>query len=628
MIYFIGNQRLIDSTLYIKGTIEECVSWLSSIDYVNLDTETEGFFDHKNKIVMLQLNNGDITYVIDVRYVNILPLKGLLESKLIIGQNLKFDYKFLKLHGIELTKIYDTMLAECCLTNGLQDRQLALGALASKYCGITLDKSVRNQFTKLNGEPFTEKQIVYGIGDVTCLSEIKSKQEIIIKDLDIENWVQNEMEACLALADIEYNGMGFDSLKWLELAKKASLNEHTYTDELDELVRQDSRLSGFVKKQLQGNLFLDIEEGYETERDIDIKWSSPTQVDKVFKSLGLNLESTSERFLTKYQDQYPLIKKFIDYKKQAKLISTYGEEFLRYINPTTKRIHTSFWQILETSRVSSGSKYDRTPNMQNIPAKMEYRNCFTVREGFKMVSCDFSGQELRLTAHGSNEPLWVDAFKNGEDLHSKVAAMVFNIELSAVKDKPDFLRGKSYRDVAKIVNFGLVYGMSKFKLADTINISVDEADKIIKDYFKATQKLNDFLATMRSYGVSNGYIRSFSPYRITRFFPNWNADRSKMEFKDIGAIERASMNTPIQASGGQMTKRALVLIRNYIKQHNLQDKVYIVMTVHDQIDCEVNESIVDEWSKIQKNLMEEAGREIIKNVPVLSDITISDSWTK
>lgn len=454
MIYFIGNSELVESTLYTKSTMDKCVSWLTGLNFVNLDTETEGMFNHKNKIVMLQLNNDDTSYIIDVRYVDISPLKGILEKILVVGQNLKFDYKFLKFHGIELNQIYDTLLAECCLTNGLQDRQLGLAALASKYCNITLDKSVRNQFVSLDGSPFTEKQIVYGIGDVTCLSQIKEAQEKEIKKLDIEKWTQNEMEACLALADIEYNGMGFDSSKWLELAEKAVLNEYNYTEELDELVRQDSRLSKFVKKQIQGNLFLEVEEGYENERDIDIKWSSPSQVDKVFQALGLTLDSTSERFLTRYQEKYPIIKKFIDYKKQAKLISTYGKDFLRYINPITGRIHTSFWQVLETTRVSSGSKNDRSPNMQNIPAKVEYRNCFTVREGFKMVSCDFSGQELRLTAHGSLEPLWVEAFNNGEDLHSKVASMVFKIPLEDVRNKPDFLRGKSYRDAAKTVNFG------------------------------------------------------------------------------------------------------------------------------------------------------------------------------
>lgn len=627
-LYFIGNSEVFESTLYKQATIDECVNWLNGLYEVNLDTETEGMFNHANKIVMLQLNWNNISFVIDTRTVGILPLKQELEKLLVVGQNLKFDYKFLKLHGIELNNVYDTMLAECCLTNGKKDRKLNLKALAKNYCNIELNKDVRNQFTKLNEQPFTEAQIVYGVGDITCLTEIKTKQLIELTRLDLLDWMQNEMNASLALADIEYNGMGFDKEVWLKLANKAELNVVNYTQELDELTMQEPKLSKFVSTQVQGNLFAELEEGYEHGRDVNIKWSSPKQVDKVIKALGLELDSTNERFLTKYQNEFPLIKKFIDYKKQAKLVTTYGKKFLTYINPTTQRIHTSFWQILDTTRVSSGSKRDNTPNMQNIPAKIEYRNCFIPRKGFKMVSCDFSGQELRLTAFGSKEPLWVDAFNKGEDLHSNVASMVFKVPLENVRDKPDFLRGKSYRDAAKTVNFGLVYGMSKYKLADTLSIEIDAADMIIKNYFKATVQLNNFLAGCRAYGMKHGYIRCFAPYKIIRYFPSWKPIREAMEFKEIGSIERASMNTPIQSAGGQMTKRALVVLRKYIKDNNLQDKVYIVMTVHDQIDCEVEESFVEEWSLIQKEIMESAGREIITNIPVLSDITISDSWTK
>jgi DNA polymerase-1 len=453
-VYFVGNSGLLESDLYQKSTIEECASWLNGLTEVNLDTETQGKFDHKNKILMLQLNWEDVSYIIDVRYVDISSLKPALESILVVGQNLKFDYKFMKFHGIEFNHIYDTLLAECCLTNGFEVRALGLQALANKYCNITLNKSVRNQFCEMNGEPFTEQQIMYGLGDVTCLTEIKTKQELELVKHGITAWAENEMNSCLALGDVEYNGMGFDEKAWLDLTLQAKFNEDSYYKLLDGLVRDEPKLSKFVKKRIQANLFYELDETFEHERDIDIKWSSPAQVDKVFKALGLNLESTSERFLTKYQNKYPLIKQFIDYKKQQKLVTTYGENFLNYVNPNTKRIHTSFWQIAETSRVTSGSKTDNTPNMQNIPAKKEYRNCFITRPGFVMVSCDFSGQELRLVAEGSREPVWVDAFNRGEDLHSNIASLVFKIPLDQVRDKPEKFRGKSYRDIAKIINFG------------------------------------------------------------------------------------------------------------------------------------------------------------------------------
>jgi DNA polymerase-1 len=626
-VFFIGNDGLINAESYVKASLQECIDWLSCLEEVNLDTETEGHFDHRKRILMLQLNWQDTTYVIDTRVHDISVLKRL-EDILVVGQNLKFDYKFLKFHGITLNRIYDTMLAECCLTNGYEVRSLGLAHLADKYCGIKLNKSVRGQFTNINGDPFTEQQIMYGVGDVTCLTQIKEAQLKAIAEKDMSGWVQNEFDSCLALADIEYNGMGFDKDAWIALASNSSFNAKEHTDRLDDLVRSMPQLQRFVKPMVQANMFAGHEDGYEHERDVDIMWSSPSQVDKVFKALGLNLESTSERFLSKYQNKYPLVKHFIDYKKEQKLVTTYGLDFLDYVNPNTDRIHTVFWQMAETSRVTSGSKEERAPNMQNIPAKAEYRNCFVPRTGFKMVSCDFSGQELRLCAEGSQEPLWLDAFNNGEDLHSKVASMVFKVSLEEVRDKPEFLRGKSYRDAAKTVNFGLIYGMSKFKLADTLSIEVKDADKIIKDYFKATGKLNEYLNKCRKYGMKYGYIRSFKPYSIIRWFPKWEQIIERDDFKMVGEIERASMNTPIQASGAQMVKRALHLIRTYIRENNLQDKVYIVMTVHDQIDCEVQADFAEEWSLIQQRLMQDAGAEIIKTIPVLSDITISDAWTK
>lgn len=341
MIKFIGNSELIESGLYSQSTIEECVDWLKTLNEVNLDTETEGFFDHSNKIVMLQLNYGEITFVVDVRYVDILPLKEELERLLIVGQNLKFDYKFCKFHGIEFNRIYDTFLAECCLTNGLENRKLGLSGISEKYLGKTLDKSVRNQFVGLKGQPFTEKQITYGVGDVECLTEIKKLQLIELIRLNLLNWLALECKACLAIADIEYNGLKLDIEKWLELADNVESKIPQYETELDNFVRQDKRLANFIAKYVQGDLFGD------PVRDINIKWSSPTQMASVFKALGLDIPSTSEKEISKYQNIEPLIKRFIDYKKDAKLATTYGRNFINFINPVTNRVHGEFWQILE-----------------------------------------------------------------------------------------------------------------------------------------------------------------------------------------------------------------------------------------------------------------------------------------
>ncbi len=627
MIYFVGDTRLIDSNLYKQATIKDCLSFLKNdCSIVATDTETEGFFDHQNKIVMLQLSNSIDSFVIDVRSVNILPLKEELESKLHILQNAKFDYKFLKFHGIEIEHIIDTFLNECILTNGLQDRRLGLDSLALKYCGKQLDKSVRNQFTKLNGRPFTDTQIVYGVEDTMCLHEIAEKQLIELKKWNLLPVAELEYKACLALADIEYNGIKLDTIKWLELAKKAISRIPKHEAELEVMVKKEPKLSKYIKSHVQLGMF-----GKE-DNQLSINWASPTQVNKVFKDLGLEIDSTSEKEIQKYQNQYPLIKKFIDYKKDAKLVSTYGKDFIRYVNPVTKRIHADFFQILETFRVSCGgskSKNKNSVNLQNLPANNDYLNCFVADKEFKIIGIDYAAQEARIAAYGSKDELWLNTFLQGKDLHSEVCKLMFNITDDLVRTKPDFLRGKTYRDVAKTINFGVLFGMSKFKLSNTLQISIDEADKLIKKYFLATKQLKSYLDRCARYGLSRGYIRSFSPYSIVRWFPEWRLDLDEYrDSKIVGEITRASFNTPIQASGAIMTKLSLVKIRKYIKENNLQDLVKLVHVIHDCTMTECHESIAEEFSLVQAKLMQEAGKEFTEVLNFETDITITTCWTK
>jgi DNA polymerase-1 len=179
----------------------------------------------------------------------------------------------------------------------------------------------------------------------------------------------------------------------------------------------------------------------------------------MFKQLGLDIPSTNAKDLIKYQNSEPLVKKFLDYKEEEKLFTTYGYEFLNFINPHTNKIHTDFFQILNTHRISSSK-----PNMQQIPADKDYLACFEAPKGFKIVGCDFSAQELRLITELSQDPLWVKTFNEGGDIHSIIASKVFNIPEDKVKDNFEylyvgkvkvFLRGKPPRHIAKVINFML-----------------------------------------------------------------------------------------------------------------------------------------------------------------------------
>lgn len=635
-IFYVSNTNTntnIDSNNYIKSTFNEFKEWLKNQQVIGLDTETEGLFNHNNKIVMLQVSNSNECWVLDVRNTKwISDLKSILEDIIIIGHNLKFDYKFLKKEDIILKNIYDTFLAECVLTNGKEDRQLGLAYVCLKYTNNILNKDTRNQFVSLDGNVFTDTQILYGANDVAYLFEIRAKQLEEAYKLNLIEVINLENSASLALADIEYNGIKLNKDKWLLLAENLINKLPLYEKELDNMVYELPELNKFVKKEIQGNLFADIIEGFEHDRKVKIKWSSPLQLFRVFTSLGLDIKTTSEKEIGKYQNKYPLVKKFIDYKKDSKLVTTYGKNFIKFINKYTNRIHADFWQILDTHRVSCGGSKTNgksSVNLQNLPAKNEYLNCFEAEEGWKIVGIDYAAQEARLAACGSQDELWLNTFKEGKDLHSEVCKLMFNITDDLVKTKPDFLRGKTYRDAAKTINFGVLFGMSEFKLSSQLNITVEEAKDLIKKYFEATKQLKGYLDSCANYGLTNGYIRSFKPYSCIRYFPEWKKDLDSWKDKKIiGNITRASYNTPIQATGALMTKLALIKIREYILINNLNDKVKLIHVVHDAIYTECIKEYTLEWSKIQAKLMENTGKDFNLELPMLTDITIDDKWTK
>jgi len=619
-IILITDQHPLDNASFCPfelGTIDECVEYISKQEVVGVDTETDGKDFTRKKIVMFQIGTADVQYVIDTRTVSIEPLRAYLEgSATKIFHNVKFDYKFIKSnYNIEVNNIYDTMLAECILHCGKDKWGYSLNSLTQRYLEISLNKEIRNKFIRLEGRPFTSEQICYGAQDVQFLLKIMDIQLKEIQKLDLYALLLLETKASLAFADIEYNGLCFDQESWLANAD----NNEGLVQELalkldDEIIVNN--MKDFINDYVQLNMFTPADE----LRKVSVKWSSPIQVKKVMNSyLNINLDKVNAFELYKYKDK-PLVTKYLQYKEKQKISSTYGKSFLKYIMKDGK-VRTSFWQVLNTGRVSSGSKEDRKPNMQNIPARNEFRNCFTAREGYSIVSVDYSGQELAIIAYGSQDPVWIKCRKNNEDLHSVCAELVFG-------DKWHTGDKKALRTMIKTINFGLAYGMSKFKLSDTLNISVDEADLLIKKYFSAFPNIKAFLNKLGKYGVDYGHIRTFKPFRRIRWFPGWykGIAYAPQDFKTKGAIERASKNTPIQGTGADMIKQSMILIREHIKKFNLP--CYIVTQVHDEIGVEVRDDFAEEWAKLQCKLMKEAGAMIIKGFDMTVDYTITKKWSK
>ena len=230
--------------------------------------------------------------------------------------------------------------------------------------------------------------------------------------------------------------------------------------------------------------------------------------------------------------------------------------------------------------------------------------------------------ELRIIAEFSQDETWVNAFINGEDLHSKLCSMTFDIDIKDVKtpfpSKPTF----TYRDVQKTLNFGLAYGMSEFKLADTLQITEEEAIDIINKFFSRVPKVQEFLNTLAYLGRTRGYIRTGQPYRRIRFFTGYKSNDNKI----LSSIERKSKNSPIQGTNGDIIKRALCLAQKEIDNNNYDVK--ILLTVYDEIQTECIESFAKEWARILETCMIKAAQESIKSIPIIAECDISDYWKK
>ena len=629
MIHFISNTTS-HSDNFELATIQDCLAYCAGRKVLGVDTETEGFDFTCKKMIMFQIGDEHEQFVIDTRFVDIEPLRAILESDSIVKifHNAKFDYKFIKKWAhIECKNVYDTFLTERVLNCG-KDIRYGLAHLCERYLNVTLNKEVRNQFIGLTGQPYRDDQIVYGAKDVEYLCKIRELQLPIIENQDLSVVVNLENKAVLAFADIEYNGLDIDKDAWEVIAKHSEREAVDIAKNLDQMIIINRQFDEFVADYIQADLFIPIEE----IREVTVKWTSPTQVLKVFQKLVPDLDNVNGKALYKYRREFPIIDRYVQYKEKMKLATSYGSDFFKFVSSDNK-IHTSFNQILDTGRVASSK-----PNMQQIPADNKFRNCFIAPPNWCFVSSDYSSQELNVIAFGSKDPVWLDALHKGQDLHSVCADLVYGNEwLESAEDDCAYLlsrakcncpKHKKLRTNVKTINFGLAYGMGPNKLADTLSISIKEAEELIEKYFNAFPAIGGFLEKLGTYGKMFGYIKTFPPYNRKRWFPNWypkiwNNKSAKME---LGSIERASKNTPIQGASADMTKLALIYIRDFIKKTNAPVK--IVMTVHDQIDtiCEID--YADKWVVKMTELMEEAALVVVTNGLLKADTNISKAWEK
>lgn len=662
MIYIITDapEKFPLNPIYRFCTKENLLSWISKHEELPLDCETRGFDPYTKKLLSIQIGDAANQFIVDCESMTIEWLKTPLESKVLIGQNLKFDLKFLYHQGIYPRKIYDTFVIERVLYCGLDHMRASLDELTDRYLKIKLDKTVRVDIPK---EGLTPRVISYAADDIKHLPEIKRLQliELDKKDLLEVAKLENMFTPCLAY--IEYCGFKLDVEKWrTKMAEDQKKLDDLYV-QLNQWVL-DNQLERHIEQQI--DLF--------REREANINWSSPKQMVAFFEGLGLDCttvvggvskKSVEEPVIKKYAKDHKIVELYLELKKTEKLTTTYGENFIQQINPITNRIHTNFKQILDTGRTSSGGKdRDRKLNLinfQNIPKDFLTRSCFVAENGNTLIVADYSGQEQIVLANMCLDPVLLDFYDRklyGGDMHSYVASRIWPElqKLTGADIKKDHA---DKRNKSKAVSFSLNYGGAGSTIAANLNIPKEEGELLYDAYFEAFPGLKTYFEQAKQQGLNDGYIlcspitkrksylhfydryaelaskmdkKYWARYREEKNKDSetfhWMKKEVKNYFYYKGGIERKGLNFPIQSQSAEIVKIASIFIFNWILENNLFGVVKICNTVHDELVPECPLPMSEKVSDVVKEFMLKAGRYYCKRVPLTVDPEISEFWKK
>ena len=555
MIYFIGN-----SFYKNKTTITECFDYCKNKKILGLDIETsalykKGVYDESeykggldpylSKICMLQIGDINNQYVIDTRVVDISILLPLFTNDILfVGHYLKFEYMHIKHnYNVMINKIYDTMLAEQIIFNGLgkskdnsEGLRFSLEALCDRYLGIkkeeltlfnqnledeeTIDKSTRLGFVYIENREFTDKEIEYGAKDIEyplLIKRLQQKGSYFPKEC-----LKLEFEFEKVLGDIELKGIGFDKKLWLE----------TYNKKLPIYENRLKKLNTYIEKNYLN--FCKIPDLFDNVLECNILWSSPDQVIQLLKHLKIcpkekskqtkklewtcgaksllkviprNLKELYEKDIeTDITNTNTLLLNYLLWNKSKQCCTTFGEEWLKNTHPITNRVHTSYTQILNTGRISS-----RSPNLQNLPSDNAYRQCFISSKNNNFINCDFSSQESRVLAEVSGDVKMIDFFNNGHPIHgSDFHCFTGTNMFSLLRNEPNLIITKKEhpeeRQIAKTISFKVAYGGSAFTLKDDFGTTEEEAQLFIDNFLDAFPQLRDYFKHCEEEVLKKGYI--------------------------------------------------------------------------------------------------------------------------
>lgn len=589
-------------------TIQELDAYIAGIPQayrLSIDTETDGLDFMQAKLVGISLSIavGEAVYIPVQHDLLVAPeqlalqdvitrLKPVLENPEIlkVGQNLKFDWHILQRYGITLNGIADDTMLASYVWDATEKHNM--DDLALKYLDHTTtpfeEIAGKGRAQKTFNEIPLETATHYAAEDaditlrlwhalkprVDSISTLKSLYETI------------EMPLLTVLAKMEHDGILVNVPHLEAFSQELSERLTKLENEVYHLAGEEFNLSS--PKQLGEILFG--------------KLNLP-----VIKKTAKGQPSTNEEVLQELALDFPLPKHIIEYRELAKLKSTYTDALVAEVDATTKRIHTSFNQALTSTGRLSSSK----PNLQNIPVRTEegrkIRQAFIAKDGYKMISADYSQIELRLMAHFSGDETLIAAFKNDLDIHRATASEVFHTPLEEVSGE--------LRRSAKAINFGLIYGMGAFGLAKQLGIARTQAQDYIQRYFSRYPSILQFMEDAKEKARQLGYVETLLGRRLP--LPDINSTNHMMK----SGAERIAVNAPLQGTAADIIKLAMIEVDHQLAKSGLDAKM--LLQVHDELILEVSEKDAEAAAQLLKNAMEK----VIKlKVPLKVEVAIGNNW--
>ena len=508
-----------------------------------------------------------------------------------VGQNLKYDFKVLRNYGVELAgPMWDTMIAHYLIQPELRHNMDYMAEIYLNYKTIHIDELIgpkgKNQLSMRNLSPTDVYEYAAEDADITL--RLKNKLEPELKKFECEDLFYNiEMPLMPVLAEMEMNGVCLDTDSLQETSTILTNRINELESRIYELAGQSFNIAS--PKQVGEILF------------------DKLKIVEKAKKTKTGQYVTSEEVLQQLKNKHEIVSDILEHRGLKKLIGTYIDALPKLINPRTGRIHTSFNQtVTATGRLSSSD-----PNLQNIPIRgedgKEIRKAFIPEPGCLFFSADYSQIELRVMAHLSNDPQMIEVFREGKDLHAATAANIYKKPIDEVT--------RDERSKSKRANFGIIYGITVFGLAERLDISRDEAKMLIDGYFQTFPQVHDYMEQAKQTARERGYVTTLFGRR--RYLPDINSGNATVR----GFAERNAINAPIQGTAADIIKVAMIRIHQRFKAEHIRSKM--ILQVHDELNFSV---YPEEKAQVERIVIEEMQRAIALNVPLVADSGFGENW--